>query len=35
MVNNCKLYNDDTSTYMACAISLEKCYQHYLIYNII
>jgi hypothetical protein len=24
MVNNCKLYNDEASTYVQCAISLEK-----------
>jgi histone acetyltransferase len=24
MVNNCKLYNDDGSTYVQCAVALEK-----------
>ena len=24
MVNNCKLYNEETSTYVQCAVSLEK-----------
>jgi Bromodomain len=24
MVNNCKLYNDDASTYVQCAVALEK-----------
>ncbi|CAB9501435.1 Histone acetyltransferase GCN5 [Seminavis robusta] len=28
MVNNCKLYNDDASTYVQCAVSLEKYLEH-------
>jgi histone acetyltransferase len=24
MVNNCKLYNDEASTYVQCAVTLEK-----------